>query len=170
MDEETLVERVRGGDDEAFEKLVALYADRVHRLVASVLGPFSDLEAEDVTQEVFLKVHRKVRQFRGASSFGTWLYQVAYRTALEERRPARTRLPHVSVEEADRAVEGRPGEALAVARALESLPHLYRAVLTLHYWMGSSVEEIAAMLSIPSGTVKSHLSRARDRMRVELER
>lgn len=169
MDEQSLVARSRDRDDEAFRELVELYAERVHRLVASILGPFSDLDAEDVTQDVFLKVHQKLGQFRGEASFGTWLYRIAYRTALEERRAGRIRLPHVGIEQADRAVESSREDALGVARALEALPDLYRTILTLHYWMGAGVDEIAELLEMPAGTVKSHLFRARTRMRKELD-
>lgn len=164
MDERQLIEAIRARDDhDAFRRLVDLYATRVHGLVASVLGPFSDLDAEDVAQEVFMKVFLRLSQFRGDSQFASWVYSIAYRTALEARRGARIRLPHVEFEDAGRPVDH--DARLLVARAMEQLPDMYRTALSLHYWMGMSVDEIAGLLDIPSGTVKSYLSRARERMR-----
>ena len=165
-------------DPELFREIVEEFQERVYRLVAGVLGPWADRDAEEVTQEIFLRVFRKIDQFQGAAAFGTWLYRLAYRQALNHRKVARIRLPHQS----ERALEVLPApsspqrDALAsaerrqVAEALEALPDLYRTVLNLYYWQELSVGEIAEALGAPAGTVKSYLFRARQRVRRELER
>ncbi len=82
----------RDDDRDAFKSLVEKYQDRVLRLVASILGPHADLDAEEVTQDVFLRIYRKLDQFRGESQFSSWLYRVAYNAALDHRRTARLRI------------------------------------------------------------------------------
>jgi RNA polymerase sigma-70 factor (ECF subfamily) len=174
MAEAGAAERFRqSGDPDDFRALVDEHEGRVLRIVAGVLGPWSDLEAEEVAQEVFLRVLDRIGQWRGEAAFGAWLHRVALRTALNHRQRARLRLPHLGEE----AFAGRPllddpaarlargEEAAALAQALERLPPLYRTVLHLHYWLEASVEEIAHLLGVPIGTVKSYLSRGRDRLR-----
>lgn len=166
-------------DEESFRLLVEEFRERVFRLVASILGPWSDLDAEGVTQEIFLQIYRKAGQFRGDSAGASWIYRVAYTQALSFRRRARVRFPHEGDERlASVAAAGAdPVEAIAgkrrqveLLRAIEELPDLYRTVLHSHYWQEMSVAEIAAALVVPEGTVRSYLSRARARLRALLER
>jgi RNA polymerase sigma-70 factor (ECF subfamily) len=147
-------------------------------LVASVLGPYSGADAEEVSQEVFLRLYRKIRQFTGQAGFGTWLYRIAYNLAIDWRRRARFRLPHVSVEEIrGLASSSDPLEDVLtketkdlVALAMEDLPDLYRTTLYMHYWLERPVEEIAELMGIPEGTVKSQLFRARKLLKDKLGR
>jgi RNA polymerase sigma-70 factor (ECF subfamily) len=179
MDDEKLIVRfLETGDRAMFAALVERYQDRVFRLVVSVLGPGSTPDAEEVCQEVFLRVYRKVGQFTGQAAFGTWLYRIAYNLAIDWRRRARFRLPHVSVDEV-RSLAGASdplGDVLTkekkelVARALEGLPDLYRSVVHMHYWLDRPVGEIAELLNIPEGTVKSYLFRARNVLKARLGR
>jgi RNA polymerase sigma-70 factor (ECF subfamily) len=160
-------------DPEAFRRFVETYSDRVLRLVASILGPWRDADAEDVVQEVFLRAWQRLDQFRGESSIGTWLYRIAWTQAVNRRRAARLRLPHVSLDALADSPSGEEEMTSVVARrevaaAVEELPDVYRTVLFLHYWMGSGVAEIGELLQAPDGTVKSYLSRARQRLRVVL--
>ena len=159
-------------DPEAFREIVETYQQRVFRLVVSVLGPYSDADAEDVTQDVFLRAYRKIEQFRGDASVGTWLYRIAWTQALNRKRRARFRLPHLPIE----ALRGEGSmeetadpvafeERERLAHCLESLPDVYRTTFYMHYWLGATVEEIAESLGVASGTVKSYLSRGRDRLR-----
>ena len=176
MDREIVARFVERRDPDAFRRIVEEYQERVFRLVCSILGPWSDLDAEEVTQDVFLRVYRKAGQFRGESEFGSWLYRVAYSTALNHRQSSRIRLPHESDEGlAAEAVGPNPYEETLrattkrrVAIALESLPDLYRTVLFLYYWQDFAVGEIAEAIGAPEGTVKSYLSRARERLRKSL--
>lgn len=162
-------------DPEGFRRFVEAYSGRVFRLVASILGPWRDADAEDVVQEVFLRAYQRLDQFRGEAAIGTWLYRIAWTQAVNRKRAARLRLPHVPLE----AIAEAPSETeemtsmLArreVAAAVEDLPDLYRTVLFLHYWMGCSVAEIGELLQAPGGTIKSYLSRARARLRLRLEK
>jgi len=179
MDDEKFVARfLETGDRAMFAVLVERYQDRVFRLVASVLGPYSGADAEEVSQEVFLRLYRKIRQFTGQAGFGTWLYRIAYNLAIDWRRRARFRLPHVSVEEIPAlASSSDPLEDVMtketkdlVALAMEDLPDLYRTTLYMHYWLERPVEEIAELMGIPEGTVKSQLFRARKLLKDKLGR
>lgn len=170
-DESAAFAYVRTRDPEVFRLLVERYHERVFRLVASLLGPHADLDAEEVTQEVFIRVCARLDTFKGHSKFGTWLYRLAYNLALEYRRHARIAVPHLSVEAlegiaADYSTEHFQEERRKfVAALLEELPDLYRAVVNMHYWLDSSVEEIGVVLDIPVGTVKSYLFRAREQLK-----
>lgn len=132
-------------------------------MVAALLGPYREADAEDVAQEVFLEAYRSWDRFRGGSSRSTWLYSIARHRAIDCRRRARFRLPHVDLGFAEGAAQtvADPAQRLAVARAVEALPETYRTLLYLYYWQGASVEEIAELTEIPAGTVKSYLARAR---------
>jgi RNA polymerase sigma-70 factor (ECF subfamily) len=125
-------------------------------------------EAEEITQEIFLRVYRTAHSFRHESKFSTWLYRIAYREAVDCKARARYRRPHASFDSMlatdsdDPQTRALIGERdLKLHQNLDLLPDLYRSVLHLHYWMGYSVEEIAGQLGAPEGTVKSYLHRAR---------
>ena len=178
MDDESLVTAyLATGDETLFRTLVERYQDRVFRLVSSILGPFRDIDAEETAQDVFLRVHERLGQFRGGAKLGTWLYRVAYSVAINRSKAARMRLPHVDVEALrGLASSDDPYRNLAegerdalVAAAVETLPDVYRTVIYLHYWHDAPVEEIAELLGAPAGTVKSYLFRARERLARALE-
>ncbi len=172
MDDETAARAYAQTRDPAlFELLVAHHQERVLRLVAGLLGPHADLDAQEVTQDIFLRVSQKLATFRGESRFSTWLYRLAYNYTLEHRRLARIRFPHVS-EQALRQLAAEPfSEQLEqerrwfVAHLLEQLPDVYRTAIHMHYWLDLSVDEIAETLCVPAGTVKSYLFRAREMLR-----
>jgi RNA polymerase sigma-70 factor (ECF subfamily) len=170
---------VRTWDDDLFHVLVQRYRDRVFRLAASVLGPDNVAEAEDVAQEVFVLVYRKIDTFRHDSDFSTWLFRMTKNRAFDRRRQARLRHPHVG----DDAMRSMPApatssdpELVAVAgerragilRQIEQLPDPQRTVVYLYYWMENGVADIADLLGMKVQTVKSHLHRARRRLAREL--
>lgn len=159
-------------DPEDFRQLVEEYQHKVFRLVASVLGPYREAEAEEVTQEVFLQVHRKAADFRAESQFTTWLYAIARNRALDQRKQARFRLPHLPEEALTVVAAEAPGvdvsRRMLIAQCLEALPELYRTLLYLHYWQGASIDEIAGYTGLVPGTVKSYLARARQRVEIQL--
>lgn len=170
-----------GTEEEVFSVLVRRYQDRVFRLALSVLGPGNELEAEDVAQEVFLQLHRKLDTFRSESRFSTWLYRIAYRKAVDAQRRARHRHPHLGEdvlgEGADRSPQSSPLERAladdrrrALHRAITALRPRQRSAIHLHYWLGYSVEEIAKLHGTSPGTVKSDLHRARARLAPLLSR
>jgi RNA polymerase sigma-70 factor, ECF subfamily len=172
-DEAIVAAYARTRDPDLFRLLVERHQQRVFRLVASLLGPFADLDAEEMTQEVFVRVHQRLDSFRGEARFSTWLYRIAYNRTIERRRRARLRAEHIPCEdlEGSAAPTGPLESALdrererRVARLVEGLPDVYRSVVHLHYWMDQSIDEMAETLGVPAGTVKSYLSRARQRLR-----
>ena len=160
----TLVAGYRNhGDQEAFAELVRRYRQPVFRLVVSILGPGFAAEAEEVTQDVFLRVHGALDTFRGESQFSSWIYRIAFNIALNLKARVRYRAPHLG----DEVLAGRsapasdPVDRLALMTAIEELPEIYQSALRLHYWMGASIEEIAEFIGVPENTVKSYLHRAR---------
>jgi len=169
------------GSHEDFERLVDRHKDRIHRLVLSVLGPGLSAEAEDITQDVFVQVFRKLGSFRMRSSFSTWLYRIAYNKAIEHRRKARNRLPHCGLESLASlpVIDAHADPAGAaddrqrrqrILQCIEELGEPHRTVVYLHYWMNLKITDIAASLRIKPGTVKSHLHRARARLAQTLKR
>jgi RNA polymerase sigma factor (sigma-70 family) len=169
--DEWLVERCReSADDAAFAELVRRYREPVFRLAVSILGQEFAPEAEDVAQDVMLRVHHALRSFRGEAKFGSWIYRIAFNQALNVKARARYRSPHVS----DRALATTPSQdrgpydqlqgerrRRAVLACVGELPEVYQSALRLHYWLGASLSEIAVMLDAPENTVKSYLHRAR---------
>jgi len=169
------------GTEECFERLVDRYKDKVFRLAASVMGPGFSAEAEDITQEVFIQVFRKLSTFRRDSSFATWLYRITYNQALARKQKARFRIPHqgenVLSTVAAPAEQNDPAEAAAkrlrdraVLESLNTLDEPHRTAIYLHYWMKSSVSEIAECMATRPGTVKSYLYRGRKRLAQILEK
>ena len=144
-----------------FREFLESFQKKVFRLVASILGPYRDMDVEDVTQEVFLEAYRSWSRYRGEALRSTWLYAIARHRALDARKRARFRLPHVEPSDLLPAPPRDADQQLAVARAVERLPETYRTLLYLYYWQGCGVDEIAEFTGMPSGTVKSYLARAR---------
>jgi RNA polymerase sigma-70 factor (ECF subfamily) len=171
--EHELVERCREGDEQAFRELVERYKGLVFALVArSISDP---ARAEDMSQEVFLRVHRGLPYFRGESRLSTWIYRVAVNLLMAEPRPAPT-------EPLEGAADGRPREFGAadksfeelalrdrMEKAIRRLPVNYRVLIHGHYMKGLRYEELAEALDMPMGTVKTHLHRAKRQLRHLLE-
>ena len=169
--EEWLVERCReSADNDAFAELVRRYRGPVFRLAVSILGQEFAPEAEDVAQDVMLRVHHALRSFRGEARFGSWIYRIAFNQALNVKARARYHAPHVS----DQALAATPStdrgpddhlqdarRQRAILACVAELPEVYQSALRLHYWLGASMSEIAVMLDVPENTVKSYLHRAR---------
>jgi RNA polymerase sigma-70 factor (ECF subfamily) len=175
-----LVARWQEGDAEAFEALVRRHQGRVYRLLCRMLG--SREEAEDVTQEAFLSLHRHGHRFRGDALFSTFVYRVAANAALNRRRTlgrrrARERkLANQQAAGSDLPEAPRSPEAEAegtevqveVQRALLELPEDLRVAIVLYDIEGVAYGEIARALDIPEGTVKSRIHRARRALRDRL--
>ena len=176
MDDVPLVQAFqRTGDEAHFKALVDRHRSSVFRLVLSLLGVGHRAAAEELTQDVFLKVYQKLDQFRGEAKFSTWLYRIAYNQAVDYRARARFRARHYGEEVLETMPSNRPQDdpvatmsegrtASVVKECLARLPDLYRSVLHQHYWMGMTVREISETLSAPEGTVKSYMHRARGRL------
>ena len=182
MDDALLVrEFQRTGDHAHFDALVEGHRGSVFRLILSILGPGREGEAEELAQDVFVKVYQKLGGFRGDAKFSSWLFRIAYNTALDHRSRLSFKATHQSEEVLVTTPSDRPdadpfGAALdsrtrtTIRSCLGELPDLYRSVLHLHYWMGMTVAEVGETLSVPTGTVKSYLHRARAKLHTLLKK
>ena len=175
LDERLLVESLRRGEPEAFERLVLAYQHRVFSIALRMLADRG--EAEEVAQEVFLRVHQSVRDFRGEARLSTWLYAITSRLCLNRlKSPSRAR--RVGEAALMRMADAHPNpgatlEALeveaALHRAIGELDDEQRIVVVLRDLHGLAYEEIAAALDLPLGTVRSRLHRARMELKARLE-
>ena len=172
MDDRELIDEYgRTGDAALFRELVERYEQLVFRVASAVLGPRLSNDVEDLAQDVFLQLHRALPQFRGEAKLSSWIYRMTYNRALDHRRRARYRLPHVP----DAVLATVPvGEGFArsaeVIEAVESLPDVYRTLVLLYYWHDCSLAEIHEITGIVPGTAKSYLARARGMMEKRLGR
>jgi RNA polymerase sigma-70 factor, ECF subfamily len=167
-----LLEGVRRGNMRDFSVLVDRYRDRAYTLASRILG--DPASAEEAVQDAFLKAYRGMTSFRGDAAFGTWFYRIVYNCCLTRTRrivPDRISLEEAESEEpvsdepaADAQMETREMAEL-VDRILGKLPQQWRSVVTLYYIEELRYEEIAEILGVPIGTVKTHLFRARARMK-----
>lgn len=167
--EAALVLRVRGGEPRAFDELVRLHLGRVFGIVLRVLGQRED--AEDVTQEVFLAVLEKIDTYDLKRPFEPWLYRIAMNRALNAKKARGIRRTE-EIPESARAKGDEPDVAAAKAeerdrleRAMLELPERQRLIVKLFDLEGFSSVEIGAMLGMADGTVRWHLSKARERLR-----
>lgn len=157
------VRRVQAGDPAAFD---ALYAAHVERVFALCLRMTADeRRAEELTQDVFVKAWRGVGTFRGDAAFSTWLHRVTVNTVLDDRKK-RGRRPAQLSTVPDEALGGAAGPTdptgrLQLERAIASLPERARMAIVLHAVEGYSYEEVATLMEVAIGTVKSHIHRAR---------
>src|SRR5438094_8174684 len=172
-----LLPRLRAGDPRAFEDQVIAYQHRVFGVALRMLG--NRAEAEELAQEVFLRVHRAIGEFRGDAKLSTWLYAIASRLCLNRLTSGERRVVRLGEETlawlASREVG--PAEELerteletALHRAIAELSEERRIVVVLRGLEGLSYEEIAAALELELGTVRSRLHRARMDLRDKLER
>ena len=159
------------GDPSAFERLYRTHVARVHTLVRRMLD--AD-EADDVTQDVFIRAWQKLSTFRGESAFGTWLHRLAVNVVLARRKSVGIeRGRFIADEEPLKDVSGRPHMpelSMDFEEALASLPEGARQVFVLHDVEGYRHDEIARMLGVVPGTSKSQLHHARMALRRHLER
>jgi RNA polymerase sigma-70 factor (ECF subfamily) len=176
-DEAQLVDRLRQGDPRAFEELVIAYQHRVFGVALRMLG--SRAEAEEAAQEVFLRAHRAIADFRGDAKLSTWLYAIASRLCMNRLASGERRLLREGEETLARIPSGRasPADELerserdaALHRAIAELSDERRMVVVLRDLEGLSYEEIASALDLELGTVRSRLHRARMDLKEKLER
>lgn len=183
-DDRQLIERCRSGDREAFDELVHRYEKQAYNLAYRLSGNYDD--ASDVVVEAFVRVFQGLHTFRGEANFGTWLHRVVVNTFLDIRKRSKGR-QNVSLEEQieldgdtlTRQIEDTsPGPEELVEqeereevlqRAISQLSPERRILIVLYHFENLSYEEIAQMLNLPVGTVKSRLNRARLALREILE-
>ena len=183
-EERLLIDRCKRGDHDAFDKLVRNYEKRVYNLAYRLSGHYD--EANDISVDTFLRVFQALKLFRGEANFSTWLFRIVTNVYLDRRKRTRNK-QHLSLEEyieleentVSRQIEDpSPTPAVLAERrersdmlqnAITALPDYQRAMVVLYHTEGLSYEEIASVLSLPIGTVKSRLNRARLTLREKLE-
>ncbi len=152
----------------AFEALLGRYQTKVFRLMYSMLG--NAATAEDVTQDVFLKLWQVLPAYDGRASFSTWIYAIARNTALTRLRAESYRRTESLTPASEPATAAAPAlRDWEISRLVARLPEEQRDVVRLFYLQDRSVDEVARMLDLPAGTVKSHLFRARKALAAMLE-
>src|SRR4051794_29761 len=176
--EHELVERCRRGDEGAFQELVDRYKDLVFALIARTVQDRS--RAEDLAQDVFLRVHRGLPYFRGEARLSTWIYRIVANVCVQDRVQDHHRgAPALSLDDertrtrATRAASDRQFGDLELRDRLEKaiarLPANYRLLVAAHYLNGVQYEGLAEALQLPLGTVKTQLYRAKQQLRRMLE-
>jgi len=170
-DEAVLIARSRNGDAGAFDELVGVYQDRIYHLAYRITGNHAD--AQDAAQDAFVKAYLSLGTFRAQAAFSTWLHRIAVNAAVDmtRRRGKRAALaPDLATPAADPLADGAERVEIQqrIHRAIAALPVEQRAVVVLRDVQGCSYEEIAEVVKVPIGTVRSRLSRARETLRVML--
>ena len=170
--EALMIRRAAGGDMDAFRQLYEAHVDHVIHHVGRLLGPRA--EVEDAVQEVFVRVHKSLRDYRGDSQFSTWLYRVTRNVAIDHLRK---RKKTVSLDDwrtlrahgnAWKRLEARD-QLRALYAALEKLNIDYREAFLLYEVEGLKLREISEMMDVPIGTAASRVRRAREELRSVLE-
>jgi len=179
QDDVLLVAASKRGDQDAFAQLVQRHQRRVFNLIFRMLQDYE--EASEITQETFLAAWQALPSFRGDARFSTWLYRIAYNSALkqiEQRKRDRQLQTAMQAEQmlADAGNEGRMETELElrarqdfIRENLATLPAKYRVVLVLRHIQDMTYEEMAEILTVPIGTIKTHLFRARNLLKQRLE-
>ncbi len=171
-DEQDLIRRCVLGDEDAFAELIDRYKVMVFNIADRMVHD-SEI-TEDLAQEVFIRVYRGLRAFRGNAKLSTWIYQIAYRVCLEElQRPYRSQA-FVSLDDNTEVAEGGRASVYTLDKDFDrvdsredlehwlgKLPPHYRMALTLYYLLDKSYLEIAEVMELPVGTVKTYLYRAK---------
>jgi len=188
-EETVLVAQLKAGSEEAFAWLIATYHQPIYSLIARTIPASSD--AADITQEVFVKIYRGISGFHGDASLRTWIYRIALHEASNQRRWwSRHRRQEVTIEA--ETGDSRDGQPLClkdtlidehespfelaaqcemrtwIEAALQEIPEVFRTVLVLRDLEGFTYEEIAEILNVNLGTVKSRLMRGRAHLKAHL--
>lgn len=170
-DERNVLARARAGDLDAFESLVRTHQDHIYNLAYRITGNHED--ASDAAQDAFVRAFQALARFREDAAFSTWIYRIATNAALDlvRRRPA---APPVELPEHHPAPDDPERDAARheigrrVQAALANVPTEFRAAVVLRDLQGLSYEDVARILKVPLGTVRSRISRGREALRAQL--
>jgi RNA polymerase sigma-70 factor, ECF subfamily len=182
LTEKQLILRLKNGDTDALRTLMQLYQDFVYTLVLRMVK--SAPAAEELTQDIFIKVYKKINTFSGKAKFSTWLYTIAYRTCLnflekkkivfsisdlepKDEEENTSFLFEAETGEEDFSLEQNDRQKILWS-AIDTLPVTQGVVITLHYLQQFSIMEIAELLDAPANTIKTHLFRGRASMKALL--
>jgi RNA polymerase sigma-70 factor, ECF subfamily len=172
-----ILEDIRKGNTRRFAVLVERHKDRALTLALRLVG--SRGEAEELVQDAFLRAFRNLDKFRGDARFSTWFYRILYNlcmTRVTRRKPSPAALEELD----ERMLEAAPGEGgvfeqleeaelhAMLEEGIRGLPERYKTVVTLFYLQEMALEEVARVLDVPAGTVKTHLFRARALLKTSL--
>lgn len=180
LEEKKLLERAKKGDVEAFESLVEVYQKKVYNIALRMIGNPHD--AEELAQEVFIRVFKSLAGFKEQAQFSTWIYRITINTCLDELRKRKNRRVVYLDQEIDtgeneikrQLEDDRPTPDVSAEKnelrklvqdAIQKLPENHRIILILRDLNGMSYDEIAKVLKSPEGTVKSRISRARQALK-----
>jgi RNA polymerase sigma-70 factor (ECF subfamily) len=178
--DETLIENCLAGRREAFGQLVERYQNRLYHSLMHLLGSAED--AQDATQDAFVQAFEKLASFRGQSQFYSWLFRIAFNTAVSAKRKSRRmsvslegRREANGLEPTDASPSAEPSYAMDVSdrqrliqQALSELSEEFRTALVLKEMDGMSYEEIANLIEVPLGTVRSRIHRGRLELKEKL--
>jgi RNA polymerase sigma-70 factor (ECF subfamily) len=173
VSERELVERCRREEPGAFEEFVDQFKNLVFALIARTIADRS--RAEDLAQDVFLRIHRGLPYFRGEARLSTWIYRIVANVCLQEKSQT---LTTISLDDPDSRVPApsamdRQFTDLELRdrleKAIQQLPAQYRLLIAGHYLEGVQYEDLAAVMNLPLGTVKTQLHRAKRQLRQLLE-
>lgn len=184
VEETALILRCKKGERSAFDALIRMHERRIYNLAYRLSGNYD--EASDISVDVFMRLFQAIKLFRGDSNFTTWLFRIVTNVYLDRRKKMRNR-QHLSIEEYIETEESSmarqvedPGptpdmiaesdeKSAILQAAISLLPDYQRAMIVLYHTEGLSYEEIAEVFTLPIGTVKSRLNRARLSLRTKLE-
>jgi RNA polymerase sigma-70 factor (ECF subfamily) len=171
VDDQALIAAALAGHGEAFGELVTRYQRAVYNLAVRTLHDRT--EAEDATQEAFMRAYRALGSFRPGAKFSTWIFTICYRACCDRLAKRKRMSGDEPSDWADpaagpAALAERDDEARRLRAAIDALPEKYRTVVTLYHLQGKQYEEIATVLNLPLGTVKTHLFRAKEQLRKAL--
>ncbi|HEX9829219.1 MAG TPA: RNA polymerase sigma factor [Bacteroidota bacterium] len=174
-DVQQLIEKAQDGSHEAFRILVERHMKQAYNLAYGFLHDHDD--AQDVTQESFVRAYQSIASFRVESEFGTWLYRIVHNTALNRLRQRKTILgrsvgldhPLAGRAESESGSSDRREVQIHIERALHELPTLQRSVVILRHLEGLSTRQVSQILGCTEGTVKTHLHRGLKKMKKLLD-
>ncbi|GGI57086.1 RNA polymerase sigma factor [Winogradskyella haliclonae] len=177
INDDQIIEAIQSGEAKAYGQLVDRYKDLVYTLALRMLKHRE--EAEEVAQDVFIKVFKSLDKFKGDSKFSTWIYRVTYNTCLDNIKKNKKHLNDVAIDEytfnkldtIDNALDNiiKEEKNVLIKNCINKLPEDSSALLTLFYFEELSLEEISKIINVEANTVKVKLFRARKKLAVILE-
>jgi RNA polymerase sigma-70 factor (ECF subfamily) len=173
-EDQILIENVQRGEMAAFQELVEKYKQKVFYMALDMTGNHHD--AEDLSQEVFMKVYTAIKDFRGEAKLSSWLYRIAMNTCIDKTRRKHLKLVDIDEKVYEQATPGKNPEQVLqdrstqdqIEQALQKLPPRQRAIFVMRHYNELMLREIAETLGISEGTVKAQLFRAIQRLQKEL--
>ncbi|QCX32510.1 sigma-70 family RNA polymerase sigma factor [Caloramator sp. E03] len=173
MEERELIYRCQQNDIEAFETLILSYEKKIYNLCYYMLKNMED--AKDASQEVSLKIYRSIQKFKGESKFSTWVYRITYNTCMDYIKRRKEELSFEDILNSEGHIESKVENVIEnrelqhdIKNCILRLSNDFRTIIILRDISGLSYQEIADVLGIEVGTVKSRLNRARESLRNEL--